>query len=72
MEYVNDTIPVPPPSCTPEAAVEYNANASDIATEQVGVGYIILHLAELPSRRWLIECGGRSTTHKVEQETVET
>ena len=62
MEYVNDTIPVSPPSWTPEAAVEYNANASDIATEQVCIGHIILHLAELPSRRWLIECGGCTAT----------
>ena len=57
MEQVSDTTPLSHPSRTWDALglVEYNARASDIASPQLGVGSSVLHLAELPSRRWLIE-----------------
>jgi hypothetical protein len=57
MEQVSDTAPLSHPPRTLEAlgVVEYNARASDIASGQLGAGACVLHLAELPSRRWLIE-----------------
>ncbi len=57
MKQLNNTIPMSSPSRmweTPEA-VEYNERAADIAAGQLDVSAIILHLTELPSRRWLIE-----------------